>query len=762
MHIFIFKIFYLLALVIGEQLVSAAVVREVGALDQGYIRLQVVEGEVRFKEDGSIFSFGKDKVVPYGSKLDITKAVESGSWRLSSINDKNYGLKGKRPLSVHRKTKVNGQSEQKWLKSDYHYEYTFEHTLYLKLPSPLQGGMAYKLHIQTELGTRKQVFAFEYIESLNTSEAIHTNLVGYQPQTFMKAADLYHWMGDGGARDYSGFEGNRVYLYDVVSKKTTQVGEVKLWKKNIKGFDGFDLTKSPVWNVDVKGKTPPGTYRLVVEGVGSSRDFDIKSGVYYSPFRLGVLGYYYMRVGERSEARSPPPRQPRYIPGEDPSNTKVFLTSLHQWHPKWKSIPGDPWDKPHYWKSFRKKGNPVNSQAYGGHADALDWDRHLGHVVSIYDMLLPFILRQGSPGNDHLGIPESGNGIPDLLDEARNEVDFWLRLRDGRGYGSGLTNPTGKNELFQAAPTAMAAWANSANAAMLAECFRLIGHTKLKNLYQRHSEEAYAWASGLEDSMLTKSLGHVKGRDLKMLAAALLFNLTGDGLYEKAIPEYSLATSSKANLAPGKSGHQIWATAAYLKTPHKVGYPKLWQRMKEAVLDSAWKFEASAMNWRPSRRTNRQATGWFRTVHNVQLTMLAHSMTQDLSQKRKLYQALTLEADYGLGRNPLNMIQMTTASTELSGIRSVVSAYTSGGHDGIPGMHPGHTPYMNLFDWRGSMTMSKPSELTKRSYPNTFLDTWPHGEGFFNTRYTYAHSEFTPQQTMAGKLALYGYLVDQL
>ena len=56
----------------------------------------------------------------------------------------------------------------------------------------------------------------------------------------------------------------------------------------------------------------------------------------------------------------------------------------------------------------------------GGHSDAFDWDRHLAHVSNIYDMLLPYILSGGRLSEDHLGIRESGNGIPDIIDEARN------------------------------------------------------------------------------------------------------------------------------------------------------------------------------------------------------------------------------------------------------------------------------------------------------------------------------------------------------
>ena len=116
------------------------------------------------------------------------------------------------------------------------------------------------------------------------------------------------------------------------------------------------------------------------------------------------------------------------------------------------------------------------------------------------------------------------------------------------------------------------------------------------------------------------------------------------------------------------------------------------------------------------------------------------------------------EADWGLGRNPLNMIQMTTATTPLAKMRSVENAYTSGRNDGTPGLHPGHTPYFNMDDWGGEkgMIMSRPRWMTRNNHPT--FEAWPRGETCFNTRWVWAHTEFTPQQTMRGKFALYGYL----
>jgi hypothetical protein len=133
-------------------------------------------------------------------------------------------------------------------------------------------------------------------------------------------------------------------------------------------------------------------------------------------------------------------------------------------------------------------------------------------------------------------------------------------------------------------------------------------------------------------------------------------------------------------------------------------------------------------------------------------------VTDDPDDKELFRKALCLEADWGLGRNPLNMIQMTTAFTPLQSKRSVTEVYTSGRDDGYAGVHPGHTPYMNLNDWSPGMVMGRPSALYENSYPANVTSTWPIGEAYFPSRWVWAHNEFTPRQTMRGKMALYGYL----
>jgi hypothetical protein len=227
-------------------------------------------------------------------------------------------------------------------------------------------------------------------------------------------------------------------------------------------------------------------------------------------------------------------------------------------------------------------------------------------------------------------------------------------------------------------------------------------------------------------------------------------------VYENVINTESKVTSTTSTIIDVTAYNQLWATAAYLFTNRTVNYQALYSNMKASIINEAKNSEVNYSNSRPSRRSTDNNTGWFHTEQNVQRTILAHAIATTQADKDLLENALILEADWGLGRNPANLIQMTTASTPLSSKRSVDAMYISGQDDGTPGQHPGMTPYFNTADWGGNMVMGNPSWMTAFSYPDNSM--WPKGEVYFNTRYVYAHSEFTPQQTMRGKIALYGYL----
>ena len=738
---------------------------ELKVVDKDYLMVHFRDGEVRYRDDatgpsaylGHSFAEGDDTLLVFGKRLDSAIACDASKWVISSADDSGFGSAS--PTTAWRKSKP--------MNTDHTLSSELDHWIFLQMPRQMKQGCTYKLGIPA--GTGSDVLEAEVkFDIWNTqSEAVHVNIIGYTPSEAVKTADLYLWLGEGGRRDYKSFEGKNVYLYNTATGAYKKTGAVKLWKKagdSVNEAGGKDLTGSDVWSLDFKC-SEPGRYRLVVEGVGCSMDFDIADDVYFQPFRQSVRGYYYMRLGEPVDPSVVPvPRQPQFIPGTDPEGFVVYKTDLQPWSEDWRKLHMDVWDEPHFkpaasslfWQ-HRLPGNPVNTEVRGGHSDAFDWDRHLAHVSNIYDMLLPYILTGGRIGNDDLGIRESGNGIPDIIDEARNEVDFFLSIRDGEAYSQGVTNPSADwSTMFQAGCTTMAAWANAANCAMLADALRISGNEELCGYYAGEAIKAFEFASDQKNQQLDdlQDIGsaRMRGRDFRQMAAAFLYNATGDGKWEDIMATGSVVKSPDAKIFDkGKNGYyQIWGTAAYLACPRTRHYVEMYWDMVSAVDAHAQENNLAPMAKRPSRRAANDER--WQTSENLQLVMLAHYSTDSNARRAQLERALYNEAGWGLGRNPSNTVEMTGL-----GQRHITDCYTTGRNDGTPECHPGQTPFNGTETWSEG-NGGDARILLDRCWPSWYDGGWPRQESFFNQRYLWVNGEFTPRETMRGKMALLGSL----
>lgn len=80
--------------------------------------------------------------------------------------------------------------------------------------------------------------------------------------------------------------------------------------------------------------------------------------------------------------------------------------------------------------------NPVASSAknlHGGWHDAGDYNKYVTFTYgALMDLLLAYE-ENSSVWSDDTGIPESGNGVPDLLDEVKYELDWLLRMQQANG-----------------------------------------------------------------------------------------------------------------------------------------------------------------------------------------------------------------------------------------------------------------------------------------------------------------------------------------
>lgn len=76
-------------------------------------------------------------------------------------------------------------------------------------------------------------------------------------------------------------------------------------------------------------------------------------------------------------------------------------------------------------------GTSKTKEVSGGWHDAGDYGRYVvSGVQTIEDLFLAYEDFPELWASDDMGIPESGNGIPDILDEAKYELDWLLKMQD--------------------------------------------------------------------------------------------------------------------------------------------------------------------------------------------------------------------------------------------------------------------------------------------------------------------------------------------
>lgn len=164
------------------------------------------------------------------------------------------------------------------------------------------------------------------------------------------------------------------------------------------------------WWVDFSEIKEPGSYVLVREdGETRSAEFDIREDVYRDVLIAATKMFFYQRSGFAKEEPFADPRwtdAAAYLgPGQD--------TEAHFVHDK--SNPG------------------LVRDMRGGWFDAGDTNKYVTYASQPVHQLLSAYGQNPKIWTDDFNIPESGNGIPDLLDEIKFELDWLIRMQDDDG-----------------------------------------------------------------------------------------------------------------------------------------------------------------------------------------------------------------------------------------------------------------------------------------------------------------------------------------
>jgi endoglucanase len=147
-----------------------------------------------------------------------------------------------------------------------------------------------------------------------------------------------------------------------------------------------------------------GNYFILLSNGDSSHTFTISSNVYDDVYKKSLKGYYFQRCGTAL-------LQP---------HAGVYYHSIcHN--------PGDGF----YHSSTGQSGFRLST---GGWHDAGDYGKYVVNSgITVGTLLLAYESFPEKFNQDNLNIPESGNGVPDLLDEVRYELEWLLKMQNENG-----------------------------------------------------------------------------------------------------------------------------------------------------------------------------------------------------------------------------------------------------------------------------------------------------------------------------------------
>lgn len=301
---------------------------------------------------------------------------------------------------------------------------------------------------------------------------------------------------------------------------------------------------------DFSSVTAPGTYKIVA-GDKESFEFKIGADVYDEAFKASLRMFYLQRCG-------------------------MELTS---------DLAGDYAHPACHTEKATVFGTSEKIDVSGGWHDAGDYGRYVvSGAKAAADLMLAYKLYP-NVFDDALNIPESGNGVPDVLDEVRYELDWLFKMQNSEGgvYHKvtcanfpGFVMPEEETEELIVTPVSTTATADfAAVMAMASVVFAefdmpysqrcLDAATRATNYLESHK--------GVEgtknpDGIVTGEYPDDKDIDERIWAYAELYKATGEAVYDE---EFSKLMQSGASCAAdlGWQGVSAYAGYAYLSAPAK-------------------------------------------------------------------------------------------------------------------------------------------------------------------------------------------------
>jgi hypothetical protein len=306
--------------------------------------------------------------------------------------------------------------------------------LYLLLKEPAAEGTEFSVRNPDGTVWPAALSLHGRLDPQRTNAAIHVNQEGYA-SALPKKAMVGYYLGSAGEMKFDVAAG---FQLENAAGRVVFSGPLKP-----RPDASYAATPAPyrqVYEADFGKFQATGEFRLVVPGLGASPPFRIGGEVALDFARAYALGIYHQRCGT--------------------TNALPFTRFVHDaCHLAPATVPVPARDFPFTWKTLAQVSSegerapgqtaPVLSgeaaqlfpfvrtgavDVAGGHHDAGDYSKYTINSASfVHALVFAVDSLPGAADLDNLGLPESGDGISDLLQEAKWEVDFLAKLQDDDG-----------------------------------------------------------------------------------------------------------------------------------------------------------------------------------------------------------------------------------------------------------------------------------------------------------------------------------------
>jgi hypothetical protein len=309
-----------------------------------------------------------------------------------------------------------------------------QNCLYLQLAGSVTDNQTVEVkNLSGKLWTTNLIFATTS-HPLRYSPAVHVNQEGYLP-AFSKKAMVGYYLGNLGEMEVPATAG-----FMLVDAANLPVYQGTLAARADYGYIYTPTPYQKVYEADFSSFTKPGEYRLVVPGLGASLPFLIDEGIAMSFTRGYALGLYHQRCGVNNALPFT-----RFTHDVCHSNLVDVPSPQSAFAFTWTTIAQKSADYTNNVRHTAPQLKDEASQLYpfvnqgkidvaGGHHDAGDYSKYTINSASlVHYLMFQADAFPGAAALDNLGLPESGDGISDIMQEAKGEADFLAKMQDADG-----------------------------------------------------------------------------------------------------------------------------------------------------------------------------------------------------------------------------------------------------------------------------------------------------------------------------------------